>query len=119
LGLDNNKSNIFEFSLKKETLFLYFLIAAIFLFVLIWIAAWWTDKADIMLLEHYGYNYYGMSDIEQYGNVKAENLEEVKQIEKGMFGIGWNLKAIFACVITFPYIIIVYICRILIDKLKK
>ena len=81
--------------------------------------AWWADYSDQLLLSHYGYNLDAMNDFERYGNVKSEDLEKVKQIEIGYFGIGWPLKAIMTYVFYCPYLLIVYLIGITIRKMKQ
>ena len=81
--------------------------------------AWWADYSDQLLLSHYGYDLDAMNDTDRYGNVKSENLEKVKQIEIGYFGIGWPLKAIMTYVFYFPYLLIIYPIGITIGKMKQ
>jgi hypothetical protein len=81
--------------------------------------AWWADYSDQLLLSHYGYDLDAMNDSERYGNVKREDLEKVKQIEIGYFGIGWPLKAIMTYVFYSPYLLIVYLIGITIRKMKQ
>ena len=103
----------------KRTVIIYSLIGLSVLGFLILIFAWWTDKSNMILLEHYGYNYNGWSDVERFQNVVQENLEKVKRLETSIMGIGWPLKAIFGFVMTIPYLIIVYLGKIMIDRLKQ
>jgi hypothetical protein len=102
----------------KRTVIIYSLIGLFVLGFLILIFAWWTDKSNMILLEHYGYNYNGLSDVERFQNVVQANLEKVKRLETSIMGIGWPLKAIFGFVMTIPYLIIVYLVKIMIDRLK-
>jgi len=81
--------------------------------------AWWADYSDQLLLSHYGYDLDAMNDSERYGYVKSEDLEKVKQIEIGYFGIGWPLKAIMTYVFYSPYLLIVYLTGIIIRKMKQ
>jgi hypothetical protein len=80
--------------------------------------AWWADYSDQLLLSHYGYDLDAMNDSERYGNVKSENLEKVKQIEIGYFGIGWPLKAIMTYVFYSPYLLIVYLIGLSFTKMN-
>ena len=73
-----------------------------------WTFAWWADYSDQVLMSHYGYYFDAMNDTERFGNVQSENLEKVKQLEIGYFGIGWPLKAIMSYVFYCPYLLIVY-----------
>lgn len=105
---------------KKKKVFLrYSLIGFILLAILIFVFAWWTDKSDIILLSHYGYNFDAMTDLDRYKNVTIENLEKVKFIEVSVMGLGWPLKAIFAEVLVIPYLFIVYLLFYVISKIKK
>ena len=72
-----------------------------------------------MLLSHYGYDYYGMNDTEKYGNVSPENMESVKKLEISMLGVGWPVKAFMGYVIYSPYLIVVYLMFILLEKLRN
>lgn len=101
----------------KQTLIIYSLIGLSVLGLLILIFAWWTDKSNMILLEHYGYNYNGWNDVEKFQNVVQENLEKVKRLETSIMGIGWPVKAIFAFAITIPYLILVYLGKLLLDKI--
>lgn len=76
--------------------------------------AWRATYSDELLLSHYGYDLNAMNDLERYGNIKSEDLEKVKQIEISYFGIGWPLKAIMTYVFNSPYLLIVYLIRIII-----
>lgn len=73
--------------------------------------AWWGDKSDMLLLEHYGYNYYAMNDEERYGNVNAENMEEVKQLETSTMGVGWPIGAFFTIIPALVYLIVIFAAR--------
>ncbi len=80
--------------------------------------AWSVHYSNKLLLVQYEYDLNAMSDIERYGNIKNENLEEVKHIETSLFGIGWQLKAIMTYVFYFPYLLIVYLIGREIKKMK-
>ena len=81
--------------------------------------AWWSDASTQILLSHYGYDYYGMNDTEKYGNVSPENMERVIKLEISMFGVGWPVKAFMGYVIYSPYLIVVYVMFILLEKLRN
>ena len=81
--------------------------------------AWWADYSDHLLMSHYGYDFDAMNDIERYQNIESENLEKVKQLEIGYFGIGWPLKAIMSFAFYSPYLLIVYLVGQLIRRMKK
>ncbi|MCL2131799.1 MAG: hypothetical protein FWH36_05025, partial [Lentimicrobiaceae bacterium] len=66
----------------------YFLIGLLLMGGMAYFFAWWTDKSDNMLLEHYGYNMDAMNDTERYGNVLPENIKRVKEIEFSTMGVG-------------------------------
>jgi len=103
----------------KRTLIIYSLISLFVLGVLMLIFAWWSHESDLILLKHYGYNIDGMSDAEFYGNVSPENMEQVKSLETSIMGVGWPVKAIFGYLTFIPYLIFVYIGKIIIDRMKK
>lgn len=103
----------------KRTLIMYSLISLFALGILIFIFAWFADKSNMILLEHYGYNYDGWNETERFQNVTQENLNKVKRLETSIMGIGWPLKAIFGYVMTVPYLIFVYIGKIIFDKIKN
>ena len=100
---------VFRKSNVKCPYIYYFLTGLLFLSVIICFFAWWGDKSSFILLEYYGYNIEGMSEIERYEKILPENIERVKKIENSIMGIGWPLKAIFGFLIFAPYLLIVYI----------
>ena len=81
--------------------------------------AWWTDYSDQLLMNHYGYDFDAMNETDRFENVEPENLETVKKLEIGYFGIGWPLKAIMTFVFYSPYLLIVYLVGHLITKAKR
>ena len=101
----------------KRTVIIYSLIGLSVLGILIVIFAWWSHESDLILLKHYGYNIDGMNETEFFGNVLAENLDTVKRLETSIMGIGWPVKAMFGFVMTIPYLIFVYIGKVLIDRI--
>jgi len=103
----------------SKVLIFYSLIGLILLGLLMLVFAWWGHNSNLILLEHYGYNMDGWNDIEQYGSVSPENLERVKVLEISVLGIGWPLKAMFGFVTFIPYLIVVYIAKVLFEKFKK
>jgi hypothetical protein len=103
----------------KRNLIIYSLISLFLLAGLIWIFAWWSDKSDMILLDHFGYNYNGFNNTERFQNVAPENLDKVTRLEKSIMGIGWPLKAIFGFIMTIPYLIFVYFGKVLIIRMKN
>lgn len=73
---------------------------------------------DLILLKHYGYNIDGMSESEFFGNVLPENMDRVKRLETSIMGIGWPVIALFGFAMTIPYLIFLYLGKMLIDRLK-
>ncbi|PSR56162.1 hypothetical protein AHMF7605_22980 [Adhaeribacter arboris] len=53
----------------KKFMIFYFLISLFVSGVLIWFSTWWGYESDLILLKQYGYNAYGMNNVESYGNV--------------------------------------------------
>ncbi len=86
---------------------------------IMWTFAWWGDYSDQLLMSYYGYDFYAMNNTERFANVEPENLEKVKQLEIGYFGIGWPLKAIISSVFYSPYVLIVYGVGQLIRRMKR
>jgi hypothetical protein len=86
---------------------------------IIWAFAWWAHYSDELLMNHFGYDFDPMNDIDRFENVDSENLEKVKQLEIGYFGIGWSLKAIMMFVFYSPYLLIVYFAGQWIKRNKK
>lgn len=103
----------------RRPLILYSIFSLILLGVIILFFAWWSYKSDLLLLKHYGYNIDGMNYSEFYGNVAPENMENVKSIETSVMGIGWQLKAFFGYLMFIPYLIIVYIGHIILERVKR
>lgn len=83
------------------------------------IFAWWSDYSDQLLMSHYGYDFDAMNETDRFEKVGNENLEKVKQLEIGYFGIGWPLQAIMTFVFYLPYLLIVYLVGHLITKAKR
>lgn len=94
----------------------YFLIGLITTAALTLTLAWWVDTSNMMLLTNYGYNIDGMNDMERYGQVTDENMEQVKSLETSIMGIGWPLKAMIGYVVYIPYFLIVYLVNKIIRK---
>lgn len=90
----------------KRTLIFYSAIGLTVFGVLMLMFAWWSQKSDLMLLKHYGYNIDGMNNAEFLGNVLPENMDKVRRLETKIKGIGWPVKAIFGFVMTIPYLIL-------------
>ena len=103
----------------KRIVIIFSLIGLSVLGVLMLIFAWWSHESNLILLKHFGYNMDGMSETEFFGNVLPENLDKVKRLETSVLGIGWPVKAILGFVMTIPYLIIVYLGKIMIDRLKQ
>lgn len=83
-----------------------------------WSFAWWADTSDRLLMSHYGYDFDAMNETERFGEVADENMERVKQLEIGYFGIGWPLQAIMTFIFYSPYLLIVYFIGQMITRMK-
>ncbi len=103
----------------KRTFLVYFLTGLIVLGILIFAFSWWCDKSNMILLRNYGYNIDGMNNIEIYGKVSPTNMEQVKELETSIMGIGWPLKAIFGYVFAIPYLLFIYLGKMLITRLTN
>ncbi len=103
----------------KRTFLVYLLIGLFVLGILIFTFSWWCDKSNMMLLRNYGYNIDGMNDIEIYGNVSPNDLEQIKRLETSIMGIGWQLKALFGYVFVIPYLLFIYLGKMLITRLAS
>jgi len=103
----------------KRTFLVYLLIGLFVLGILIFTFSWWCDKSNMMLLRNYGYNIDGMNDIEIYGNVSPNNLEQIKRLETSIMGIDWQLKALFGYVFVIPYLLFIYLGKMLITRLAN
>ena len=108
-----------ENSQTKRTFLVYFLTCLIVLGILIFVSAWWNDKSNLILLRNYGYNIDGMNNIEIYGKVSPSNMEQVKRLETSIMGIGWPLKAIIGYVFAVPYLLFIYLGKMLIKRLAN
>ncbi|WP_224997086.1 hypothetical protein [Cesiribacter sp. SM1] len=86
----------------------YMIIALIITAGITWIFAWWAHYSDQLLLSHYGYDFDAMNDTERFSKVADENMDRVKRLEMGYFGIGWPLKAIMTFMIYSPYLLLAY-----------
>lgn len=87
--------------------------------ILLFIFAYWSYSSDIILLNHFGYDFDGMTENEFYGKVSPENIATVKSLEGSIMGIGWQLKAILTFEFFSPYLLIVYSLNFLINKIKR
>ena len=103
----------------KRTFLVYLLIGLIVLGILIFTFSWWCDKSNMMLLRNYGYNIDGINDIEIYRKVSPNDLEQIKRLETSIMGIGWQLKALFGYVFVIPYLLIIYLGKMLITRLAN
>ena len=103
----------------KRTFLIYLLIGVIVLGILIFTFSWWCDKSNLMLLRNYGYNIDGINDIEIYGKVSPNDLEQIKRLETSIMGIGWQLKALFGYVFVIPYLLFIYLGKMLITRLAN
>lgn len=103
----------------KQTLFIYSLSSLLILGFLVLISAWWNDEANMILLKHYGYNIKGINEAEHFQNVLSTNIEQVKNIETGIMGIGWPVKAMFGYIMVIPYLLFVYFGKVIIEKIRN
>jgi hypothetical protein len=103
----------------KNKFILYLIFGIIITAFLTLTIGWWSSFSNKMLLSHYGYNFDAMNDVERFKNVAFKNLDEVKQLEINMLGIGWPLKAFMFYTIYLPYLIIVYLATYFIKKEKS
>ena len=71
------------------------LISIVFTFVVTYYSAEFSIN---LLLQKFGYNENGMNDVEYFRNVSSENVAKLKEIRNLQMGIGWPLRAMFACV---------------------
>ncbi|QBO58789.1 hypothetical protein NBC122_01981 [Chryseobacterium salivictor] len=79
-----------------------------------------TEFSNNFLLQKFGFNENGMNEYEYYRNVSSENLAKIKEIRNSQMGIGWPLKAMFACVFfTLPMNAIMSIILALKNRRKK
>jgi hypothetical protein len=79
-----------------------------------------AEFSNHFLLKKFGFNENGMNEFEYYRNGSSENLAKLKDIRKSQMGIGWPLKAMFACVFfTLPTIAIVIIILALKNRREK
>jgi len=97
----------------------YFFIGILLLGGMAYFSAWWSDKSDHILLEHYGFDFDAMNETERYGKVLPENMERVKRIEISIMGVGYPVKAIFGFIALLPYLLVVYIGYFVVHIGKK
>lgn len=103
----------------RRTLIIYSF-SSLFIFgILIPLFVWRAYESDLILLEYYGYNMDGMNEFERYRNVLMENTEQVKNLETSIMGVGWQVKAIFAYISFIPYLIFIYVGKMIINRMKK
>lgn len=111
-------NRLYKLNLKNK--FIIYLISGIIITAFLTLTiGWWSSFSNKMLLSHYGYNFNAMNDVERFKNVAFKNLDEVKQLEINMLGIGWPLKVFMFYTIYLPYLIIVYLATYFIKKEKS
>lgn len=103
----------------KHNFLLYVFISLLILGMVIIFFAWWSDFSSFLLMKHYGYSLDGMDEAEFYKNVLPQNVERVQQLQRKIMGIGWSLKAMFGFVMVLPYVIVVYILKIIMSAIKN
>ena len=103
----------------KFSLVIYLILGFFITVSIMWSFAWWSDYSNQLLMSYYGYDFHAMNDTERFLNVQSENLENVKRLEIGYFGVGWPLKAIMSYVFYSPYLLIVYLFGQLIRRIKR
>jgi hypothetical protein len=104
---------------KQNILLNYSFRSLLILAILMVIFTWWNNQSDLILLNNFGYNINGMNHNEIYENVDSVNMEKVKNLETSIMGIGWPLKAVFGFATFIPYLIFIYIGKIVIDRMKN
>lgn len=96
--------------LKLTNNFILYTISGIVItFVLTWVLGWWGSYSNDLLLSHYGYNFDAMNDTERFKNVTSINLEQVKNLERNLLGVGWPLKVLMSYVFVSPILLILYL----------
>ena len=93
---------------KVKKYLLLLLVSIILTFILSILSTYWSeDLSDKLMYKIYGFDDYGMSDEERFGNVSIENIQTIQEIYEGSFGIGWPLKLLMMYVIIMiPYNIV-------------
>jgi len=84
-----------------------------------WTLAWWMDYSNQLLMDNYGYDFKAINENDRFEKVEERNLEKVKQLEMGFYGIGWPLRAFFIFTLSIPFIFIVYPVGLLLKELKR
>jgi len=97
-----------KWSTTKYGFWVYLFLGLILTASLMLTFAWWADYSDQLLLRHYGYDFDAMTATERFGHVKSEDLEQVKELETGYYGIGWPVQAILTFAFYSHYLLIVY-----------
>lgn len=75
VGLISSPFLILQKLLKQKSKYLfisYLIIGIVISIILIVISAWWGYQSNKILLTHYGYNFEGMNEIEDYKQVAAK-----------------------------------------------
>ena len=89
-----------------------------FIFLVVFIGAYWPHFYANFQLELMGFDFDGMNDIERARNVAPELRGEATKLYWSNMGIGWPLKAIFGMVLVTPYPSVVW-CFLAIIKYIK
>ena len=80
------------------------------------VLAWWVDFSNHLLLAYYNYDLEVVNEANSLNNVLPENIERVKSLQMSLMGIGWPLKALISYVFYSPYIFLVYLVGVFLQK---
>ncbi|MCL3781890.1 hypothetical protein EMN47_16010 [Prolixibacteraceae bacterium JC049] len=94
----------------------YLIISLLVWGLLMALMAWWSYYSKEMLLENLGYDFHALTEAESFKNVSESNKAKAEQLYLSIMGIGWPLKAIMGFFITGPYVLLVYLCKYLMNR---
>lgn len=82
---------------------IFVVVTAMFSGILCLILFWWDDFSTWELMEYYGWNSDGMSDLEYFQNVADCDRERVQKLWNHNMGVGWPVKAFFCYIVILPF----------------
>ncbi|MBR4840026.1 MAG: hypothetical protein IK005_06070 [Paludibacteraceae bacterium] len=86
---------------EKHSKWLWLVVGVVVLNIFLSLAYWaFDDWSTRWQLSYYGYDFYGMSEKEIYGNVEPCDRERVDHLLSHYMGIGWPLRAMFMYVMV-------------------
>lgn len=94
--------------IRSNNFFTLLLVSGVITFIFLTLSTYWSeDLSNKLMYKIYGFDDYGMSEEERFGNVSLENRQTIQKIYNDSFNVGWPLKLIMMYIILMmPYNIV-------------